>query len=623
VKNNNLYLMHVEGINMSITRRQFGGLIGASLGTIALRGYTTEGKSDVYFSHGVASGDPLQDRVILWTRVIPGDGNPRGIKVQWQISIDNQFTKVINHGRTIANPSSDFTVKIDADGLKPSQKYFYRFISEGVTSHVGTTKTLPIGEVSKFRIGLASCSNFPQGYFNAYQDMAAQDLDLVLHLGDYIYEYPDGEYANQEALDLLNRHVKPAHEILTLEDYRTRYGVYRSDQNLQEVHKQHPFICVWDDHEMTNDTWKTGAENHNEGEGDFLTRIRAARQAYHEWMPIRTHYSGKQGPIFRSFKIGDIADLIMLDTRIHGRDRGLSYQDDISLLMQWFDTSDELNIKKVTWEEARLLPQSSRELLKLPFDHDSDKPLSDLDYDALKKLSTEIMKDQWVHQSDLKTFESEILGEDRRTMLGEDQEKWVREQAKASIDRGATWQILGQQVLMGKVITPHISSEDLRKGDIDEQTVKFWQILANNSMPLNLDAWDGYPSCRNRVQQMFSDARANPIVLAGDTHNAWGFNLKDDMGDKFGVEIGAPGITSPGWETYIPINPKIIEGALYDSSEELAYIEASRRGWAEVTLSRESVSSRWHFVDEILSKNFTVTRTDPMICLPGSRHFVR
>ena len=174
-------------------------------------------------------------------------------------------------------------------------------MAEDVSSCIGITKTLPKGNVNQFRIGLASCSNFPQGYFNAYRDMASQDLDLVLHLGDYIYEYPDGEYANQEALDRLHRHVRPTHEILTLDDYRTRYGLYRTDKNLQAVHQRHPFICVWDDHELTNDTWKTGAENHNKGEGDFLSRIRAARQAYHEWMPIRTNSTGSQGPIFRSF----------------------------------------------------------------------------------------------------------------------------------------------------------------------------------------------------------------------------------------------------------------------------------------------------------------------------------
>ena len=610
-----------EGEKMSVTRRQFGGLLGASIGNIALRGYAAQSKENVYFSHGVASGDPLQNRVILWTRVIPGDTVSRRIDLKWEVSTNNRFTNVISKGQAFADPSTDFTVKVDAQGLKPFQKYFYRFLAEDVYSCIGMTKTLPMGDVNQFRIGIASCSNFPQGYFNAYHDMVAQDLDLVLHLGDYIYEYPDGEYANEEALDRLNRHVRPTHEILTLDDYRTRYGLYRSDEHLQTVHQRHPFICIWDDHELTNDTWRTGAENHNEGEGDFLTRIRAARQAYHEWMPIRTHSSGNQGPIYRSFKIGDLADLIMLDTRFHGRDRGLNYHEDISLLMQWFDKSDQSNIRKITWEEANLLPQSSRELLKLPFDYSGDKPLSTLDYNALKKLSIESMGDEWVHQSDLKTFESEILGDKNRTILGEDQEKWLSAQVKTSINRGATWQILGQQVLMGKVITPQISAEDLKKGDIGEQTIKYWEILANNSMPLNLDAWDGYPSCRDRVQKMFSDVRSNPIVLAGDTHNAWSFNLKDETGANFGIEVGTPGITSPGLETYIPISPKVIEDAFRDSSSELSYFDASRRGWAEVILSRESALSRWHFVDEILDKDYSVTRTEPKVCLRGSRKF--
>ena len=606
---------------MSVTRRQFGGLLGASIGSIALRGYAAQGKENVHFSHGVASGDPLQNRVILWTRVIPGDLLPRRVKVEWEVSTNDQFTEVVRKGRAFADPSADFTVKVDAQGLKPSHKYFYRFVAEDVSSCIGITKTLPKGDVNQFRIGLASCSNFPQGYFNAYRDMASQDLDLVLHLGDYIYEYPDGEYANQEALDRLNRHVRPTHEILTLDDYRTRYGLYRNDKHLQAVHQQHPFICVWDDHELTNDTWKTGAENHNKGEGDFLSRIRAARQAYHEWMPIRTNSSGDQGPIFRSFQIGDLADLMMLDTRFHGRDRGLNYHEDISQLMQWFDKSDPSNIRKVTWEEAKSLPQSSRELLKLPFDYSADKPLSSLDYNAMKKISPKRLADEWINQSDLRAFESEILGDKNRTILGDDQEKWLIDQARTSVNRGATWQILGQQVLMGRVITPKISSEDLNKGDIDQQTIKYWKILANNSMPLNLDAWDGYPSCRNKVQKMFSDVRSNPIVLSGDTHNAWSFNLKDETGAHFGIEVGTPGITSPGLETYIPINPKVIEDAFRNSSPELSYFDASRRGWAEVILSNESAISRWHFVDEILDKDYSVTRTEPVVCLRGSRQF--
>ena len=161
----------------------------------------------------------------------------------WEVSTNDQFTEVVRKGRAFADPSADFTVKVDAEGLKPSHKYFYRFVAEDVSSCIGVTKTLPKGNVKQFRIGLASCSNFPQGYFNAYRDMASKDLDLVLHLGDYIYEYPDGEYANQEALDRLNRHVRPTHEILTLDDYRTRYGLYRTDKNLQAVHQRHP-LCL-------------------------------------------------------------------------------------------------------------------------------------------------------------------------------------------------------------------------------------------------------------------------------------------------------------------------------------------------------------------------------------------
>ena len=293
-------------------RRMF--LQGLGLSAIATRGYTANADAAARFTHGVASGDPLSDRVILWTRVIPQKAND-ALTVFWQVAIDQGFTQVVASGQTTASAGLDYTVKVDATGLQPDQCYFYRFNARGVSSATGTTKTLPNGLATTFTMGVASCSNFPQGFFNAYRHMAESDLDLVLHLGDYIYEYPEAGYANDYAREVLKRSVVPKHEVVALEDYRMRYGLYRTDPDLQALHQRHPFICVWDDHELANNTWREGAENHNEGEGDFHQRIAAARQAYHEWMPIRTAIEGVQGPIYRRFEIGNLADLIMLDTR--------------------------------------------------------------------------------------------------------------------------------------------------------------------------------------------------------------------------------------------------------------------------------------------------------------------
>ena len=606
---------------MSITRRRFGGLVGASLGVTALRGFALNKKSSAYFSHGVASGDPLKDRVILWTRVLPGDGVDRGLNVEWQVATDTRFAKIVSSGQVFTDISRDFTVKVDAASLEPGIRYFYRFISEGVVSSTGITKTLPVGEVARFKIGIASCSNYPQGFFNAYRDMARQDLDAVVHLGDYIYEYPDGGYANKEALDRLNRHVRPEHEILTLEDYRTRYGVYRTDQDLQKLHQNYPFICVWDDHELTNNTWKAGAENHNEGEGDFFSRIRAARQAYDEWMPIRRHRDGNQGTIYRSFEIGNLADLIMLDTRFHGRDKGFEYAEDVPFISQWYDLSNPTDVRRINANVASNLPAASRQLLKIPFDWRSGEPEPIFNYERVKKLALSDLPGGLRYLPDFDRFKNEFLGNEKRSILGSDQEKWLQKNVERSVNRGASWQILGQQVLMGRLFIPKIAVEDIFESERNGRLVQMMRSMSEQSLPFNLDAWDGYPECRDRVQEMFSDPRTNPVVLAGDTHNAWAFNMKNRIGDNFGVEIGAPGITSPGMESFIPATTEIVEASLRLSSPELAYIDASQRGWSEVTVAPDSVSARWHFVDTILDRNFKVYRTDPMICSLGQRCF--
>ena len=272
------------------------------------------------FVHGVASGDPQADRVVLWTRVTGDAKAPTQSVVTWTIAEDIKFKHIVADGVTVTDAQTDFTVKVDPDKLSADTTYYYRFHALGWDSPIGRTKTLPKKRNERLRIAFASCSNLPYGYFNAYAALAKrQDLDAVLHLGDYLYEYANGQYGDGTAI---GRVPQPDKELISLSDYRTRHAQYKTDTDLQSLHRQNPFICVWDDHEVSNDAWKHGAENHQpETEGDFELRRAAAIQAYFEWMPIRAQLRDDTGLIYRSFRFGDLADLILLDTRLIGRDQ--------------------------------------------------------------------------------------------------------------------------------------------------------------------------------------------------------------------------------------------------------------------------------------------------------------
>ncbi len=315
---------------MSVSRRTFSRtLAGAGINSMAGHSLAFadddkeheskhDREDDSAFRHGVASGDPLSNAVIIWTRITP-EKRRDSVSVRWEVATDTRMKKTVRKGVASATSGRDFTVKVDVTGLDPGTTYYYQFRSNEDESPVGRTKTLPTRNVDRLRIGVASCSNLPFGYFNSYRAMARRsDLDCVLHLGDYIYEYANGEYGDGTAL---GRIPAPNREILSLSDYRTRYAQYRTDQDLQELHRQHPMIIVWDDHEIANDSYNGGAENHNAGEGSFVDRRAAAVRAWNEWQPIRETPAEQSGRIFRTFNFGDLADLVMLDTRNFDRDQ--------------------------------------------------------------------------------------------------------------------------------------------------------------------------------------------------------------------------------------------------------------------------------------------------------------
>jgi alkaline phosphatase D len=291
-----------------------------------------------YFRHGVASGDPRPHSVVLWTRVTPtaaaqpGSGKGPRVAVRWQVARDRAFTRIVARGKVTTGPARDHTVKIDPGNLAAGTTYYYRFLYQGQSSRVGRTRTAPGANADNgnLRLGMVSCSNWQAGWFSAYRHLADRDdLDLVVHLGDYLYEYAPGEYGYGQSEEDIRRHV-PAKEIVSLADYRQRHAQYKQDPDLQRLHAKQAFVTTWDDHESANDAWADGAENHNEGEGSWAARKAAARRAYDEWMPVRMSGSARLNDgtrLFRRLRFGRLAELSMLDLRTY-RSEQVAYQPD-------------------------------------------------------------------------------------------------------------------------------------------------------------------------------------------------------------------------------------------------------------------------------------------------------
>lgn len=503
------------------------------------------------FLHGVASGDPKQDRVILWTRVTPKAGVDQ-VQIGWQVATDAEFTNIVTDGISTTKASRDFTLKVDAAGLEAGTTYHYRFISEGYTSTVGTTRTLPTGDVDAARFLVMSCANYPAGYFNVYNAASQRsDIDAVLHLGDYLYEYGMGGYATDQA-EALGRAVLPTGELLTLDDYRQRYAQYHTDLDLQALRAALPFIQVWDDHEVTNDSWKDGAENHNDGEGDYAERKAAALQAFFEWLPVRPAAPDDQNTIYRSFDWGNLLSLHMLDTRLIGRDQQLEYSSYIDPDTGAFDTA---------------------------------------------------------------TFSADIAST-TRSLMGAEQLAWLQTQMSES---QASWQVLGQQVLMGRMLLPApVATQQMTLGEYGalvqkaqtspgDLTAEEQAILAQPSIPYNLDAWDGYAYERELVLGTAQSLGKNLVVLAGDTHNAWANYLTNQNGDTIGAEFATSSVTSPGLEKYLSIPEEEIpasEAAVRSLVNGLEYVNLNNRGFMELTLTADKAEATWFFVDTIASKTY-------------------
>ncbi len=269
------------------------------------------------FYHGVASGDPLTDRVIIWTRVTPDSNFTGSITVNWKMATDTLLSNVVQQGSFITNDDRDFTVKVDVTGLQPNTWYYYEFETNGRKSLIGRTRTVPSGNVDSLRFALVSCSSWQHGFFNTYGILESRnDIDAIIHLGDYIYEYDSASFSNGTRIH------QPTNEILTLTDYRIRHSQYKLDPQLRKLHQQFPFINVWDDHETANDSYRDGAQNHQPAtEGDWYVRKHNGVRAYKEWIPIREPDANDTVRIWRQFVWGDLMNLMMIDTRLYDRDQ--------------------------------------------------------------------------------------------------------------------------------------------------------------------------------------------------------------------------------------------------------------------------------------------------------------
>ncbi|WP_296719478.1 alkaline phosphatase [Erythrobacter sp.] len=534
----------------ALTRRGLFTLAGASAAMaatpLAARSFGSG------FTHGVASGEPGANSVLLWTRYVAD----QAVDLAWQVSESEDFSAPVAEGSVRASDSRDWCAKGIASGLQPGRWYFYRFVApNGTASATGRTRTLPEAGTPSFKLAVFSCSNYGFGWFNAYGHAAeANDADLAVHLGDYIYEYgagtyPDPTQANGE------RMLAPASEIVTLTDYRLRYATYRADPDLQRLHQVLPMIAVWDDHESANDSWKDGAQNHqSDTEGEWQVRKDIAKRVYREWMPVSDEP-------YAAYQVGDLATLFRLDTRLEGRD-------------QQFDLGKVL--------EGQTNPQGAME--------------------ALAK------------------FKDGAWADPERQLLGQVQEEWLANGLFASTASGTAWQVLVQQVLIGNLRTPVSLVDQLGDAlpDYIRQRLTAAAMASRTGLPANMDAWDGYPAARERVFKAALAADANLLVLAGDTHNGWAFELAQD-GAKVGVELGVCSVSSPGFESYLSfLPPQDLASALVSTNANLKWADTAQRGYMVVELTPTRAVTEYRFTSTIKQRSTKLAGTKRIATTKGS-----
>jgi alkaline phosphatase D len=560
----------------------------------------------VKFNHGVASGDPGIDRVIIWTRVTPeGAGE---VPVRWVVARDRDLKAVVQSGELTTDTARDFTVKVDVTGLRPGQRFHYGFLVGNERSPIGKTRTLPRGGTDAVKIGVVSCSNYPFGFFNAYEALAKRDdIDVVLHLGDYLYEYGQSGFGGDVGLKL-GRIPRPQTETITLADYRARHAQYKEEPELQALHAACPWIVTWDDHEVCNDSWNGGAQNHNpeQSEGDWGARKRAALQAYYEWMPIRDPAAGAAfEAINRSFQWGDLATIVMLETRLLARTQPLDYATDMTPVTTLWDFTVASAPRPLppgqTAPGARAIPT--------PFEMVGGQPRPILDWARVKAIDPRNPPRGVVFLPDVAAFKRTRLADPARTLLGPAQEAWLKKEIETSRGVGTVWQVLGNQTLVGRIDAPDLSGipaatvAELEK--LQPGIGKFLQ-LTRFKVPLSLDSWDGYPVQRKRLTDMLLAADANAIVVTGDSHTAWANELMGgaDGKQRAAVEFAGTSVTSPGAGDFVQVPGLDIDKALVDANPEVKWTDQKNRGFIVLTLKKAEATAEFFTVSTAIAKDY-------------------
>jgi alkaline phosphatase D len=529
-----------------ISRRE--ALLGFSSALLLPAACTTTAprvRSTPVFAHGVASGDPDHSSVVLWTRVSSFTGP---VDVEWYVATDRRFRRIVAQGRFPTNANRDYTVKVVAGSLQPGQDYYYQFSVNGATSPLGQTKTIPIGHLDKLVIAVTTCSNYPFGYFNAYEVIANDpEIDVVAHLGDYIYEYSENDYGGETGVRLGRIH-EPRHEIVSLADYRTRHAQYKTDPGSLAMHAQHPLIAIWDDHESANNPWMDGAENHQPEEGDWHARRAASLQAYYEWMPVRNPAPGvAPEKLWRHYKFGDLASLITLESRHTGRSEQISYGE-----LSRFDTAADAN-----------------------------------------------------------AFYRDVVGAPDRNFLSGEQEKFLAAEIQESVNAGRPWRIIGNQSVMAKSVLPRLDDPifvQLRERlvDLPLQMLDGLTRLGELELTGDLDSWSGYPVARERFYQLAKDAGARDLlVISGDSHSYWANALYDEDGGSMGVELGSTGISSPrslldlgveGLERFDELNAA--------HNKEIVWTDGRHRGYIRLAIDHDGAKADYVTVTTVETRDY-------------------
>lgn len=506
------------------------------------------------FTHSVASGEPGQASITLWTRYVSPDASTR---LRVEVASDPAFRRIVARAETVAAADRDHAAKVVATGLNDGRTYYYRFIDpSGQRSVTGRTRTLPAGPVDRYRIAVFSCANATSGWFNAYAHAAARnDLDLALHLGDYIYE---SRTDREDALPELarTRAIRPLGEALHLADYRARYASYRSDPDLAALHCSLPVIVMPDDHEIANNAWVGGAAGHSSDEGDWSVRRAAGLRAFAEWLPV------SNAP-WQQYRIGNLATLFRVDTRYTARDRPLN----------------------VRW--------------------------------ALKGASD--------RKAALRSFATQ-LRHPHRTLMGPAQEKWLSDGFSSSRTAGIPWQVLAQQVVMGPTRLPSTADQWLGPGErpsSEEQEALADAIaLAEVGLPLGLDRWDGYPAARERLLASARAAGANLVVLTGDSHNGWAYELRA-AGGPAGVEYAGQAVSSLGIEKRFGGDPTRIAADFLAANPALKWADTYRRGYMVLTITPDRVEADYVFLPSRSERSTGVLGTQKLVTERGGHAILR